>query len=148
MVLSAKLRTVFRYSSDLGDFLGAVGFFAEFVAGLAEKAPELEGVGRSSNSMSLVGLHLAAIAGTAAERALLGIIPVGTHAIYRLLEGSCAMAVSAIPDLQSAATQCIDTLKRADVLVQSSYKIVTDTQNQARAFWWVVDTVLHRAPAN
>lgn len=68
-----------------------------------------------------------------------GVVPSGAHLIYRSLEGWCMMAGLAGGQFQSVATQCMKTLQSADALVQTSFRIVTDTSNQSKAAWWVID---------
>jgi len=147
MVLSAKWRTAFTYIGKVGEHLENVGRLAGFAASIAEAAPEVDRVLESGDSNTMKGMHLARIAGTAAQRALLGAVPAGVHLIYRSLEGWCLMAGLAGGKAQSAANECVGVLHRADSLVQSSFKTVTDTRNQADAIWWVIDTTLSLRPA-
>jgi hypothetical protein len=87
-------------------------------------------------------VRLATIAGTAAQRTLLGIVPVRVHLAYRSLEGWCMMAGLVGETAQSVSSRCVDTIQRADTLVHSTFKTVTDTRNQAQAVWWVIEIVL------
>jgi hypothetical protein len=146
MVVSAKWRVAFRYSSEVGEYMENIGLLAGFAAGIAEAESELERLANSNEPAALKGARIAAIAGTAAQRALLGAIPAGTHLIYKSLQGWCMMAGLPGGRFQSAANQCIATLRQADALVQSSFKAVTDTSNQSKALWLVIDTVLASRP--
>jgi len=146
MVVSARWRVAFRYSSEVGDYMKNIGLLAGFAAGIAEAERELERLTNSSEPVALKGARIAAIAGTAAQRALLGAIPAGTHLIHKSLQGWGMMAGLAGGSFQSAANQCIATLRQADALVQSSFKAVTDTSNQSKAVWLVIDTVLAGRP--
>lgn len=141
MVVSAKWRTAFRYTSEFGEHLEKLGLVAGFVAAIGEALPRLESIANSAESHALKGMRMTAIAGTAAERALLGIIPEGTHLIYRSLEGWCMVAGLAGGNIGSAAAECVTTLKRADTMVWSAYKTVVSTENQARAIWLLIDVV-------
>lgn len=144
MVLSSKWRTLFRYSSDAGEYMETIGYLATLVSGIAESAPRIDAIAVSSDSPAVKGLQIAGIAGTIAQRTLLGAIPAGTHLIYRSLEGWCMIAGLAGPKAQSAASQCISTLNYADTLVQTAFQTVTDTSNESRAVWSVIDFVTSR----
>jgi hypothetical protein len=141
MVLSAKWRVMFHHTSHVGHYLHNLGFLASVAAGIAEAAPEIEKIVLGGNSGALKGLELSAKAGTIAQRTLLGLVPVGVHVIYKSLQGWCMMGGLAGGKAQAAAVQCVATLEYADSLVQTSFRTVTDTGNQAKAVWWVVDLV-------
>ena len=162
MVVSAKWRTVFRFFSDESKYMKYmqnIGLLAGFAAGIAEASHEFERLAESKDPAVVKGARMAAIAGTAAQRALLGAVPAGTHMIYQSLQGWCMIAGLAGGKLESGANQCIATLKNADAFVESTFKAVTDTSNQAKLInhpgqaagavaqgakdvWIVVDTVL------
>jgi hypothetical protein len=142
MVVSAKWRVAFRYSDRIGKHLGNSGLLAAFAAGIGEAEEELGQLANSNDSALIKGARIAAIAGTAALRALGGTVPAGTHLIYKSLQGWCMLAGLAGGKVEFGANQCVGTLQLADTLVQSTFKTMTDTQNQSKAVWWVVDTVL------
>lgn len=162
MVVSAKWRVVFRYFSEESKYMKYmqnIGLLAGFAAGIAEASHELDRMAGSKEPAVVKGARLAGIAGNAAQRALLGAVPAGTHLIYKSLQGWCMMAGLAGGKLESGANQCIATLRDADTRVQSTFKAVTDTANQAKVInhpgdaaqavaqgakdvWLVIDTVL------
>jgi hypothetical protein len=87
------------------------------------------------------GLRISGLAGTIAQRVLTGVVPAGTHLIYRSLEGWCMLAGLAGGPVATGASSCVNTLQNADALVQSTFRTVTDTRIQAKAVWWVIDLV-------
>ena len=139
MVLSAKLQTLFRHTSDIGEHMANIGYLAALAAGIAKSAPKFGAILRSSDSAILKGMQISAIPGTIAQRALLGVVPAGAHMIYRSLEGWCMVAGLAGKAAEPAASSCIATLREADTLVQTSFQALTDTGNQSKAAWWVID---------
>ena len=143
MVVSAKWQTVFRHVSDAGEYLENIGYLATVASEIAKSAPEFQAIASSSDSIALKGMRLTAEAGTISQRALLGVVPAGAHVIYRSLEGWCMLAGLAGGSFQAEASSCISTLHYADTLVQTSFRAVTDTNNQAAALskgtWWVID---------
>lgn len=143
MVASAKWRTVFRFANQVHDHLEHVGYIASFAAGLSESAPRIQQIVSSPESAFVKGLQLSSLAGTIAQRSLVGSVPAGVHLIYKSLEGWLMIAGLAGGKTQSVAAQGIETLHRADALVQSTYRTITDTSNQSKAFWWVVDLAVH-----
>jgi hypothetical protein len=144
MVVSSKWHTVFRHISDsskLGEYMENIGYLAALAHGIAESAPEFEEILRSQDSATLKGMQMLATAGTISERALLGVVPAGAHMIYRSLEGWCMLAGLAGGKAEAGASQCISTLHSADTLVQTTFKTISDTNNQSKAAWWVIDFV-------
>lgn len=149
MVVSARWRTLFDYSSEAEDVLKNIGTFATFAANVAEMGHHFETIWNSRDPMSMKGLRFAAAAGTAAERTLAGGTVSGVHLIYKSLEGWCMIAGLAGGPLQSASNRCITTLKSADALVHKTCSVLTDTNNQSKAIWWVIDlTLAHNARRN
>jgi hypothetical protein len=139
MVRSARWRVTFNYSSEVGKYLENIGTIASFAANIAEMGHEFEAIWKSQESPSLKGMRYAAAAGTAAERTLLGVVSTGTHLIYASLQRVCQAVGLAGGEFQSGANECVNVLKGADTMVQKSFSIVTDTNNQATFFWWIVD---------
>jgi hypothetical protein len=142
MVVSAKWRTIFTLTdetSKLGEYMSNIGYLASLASGIMESAPKFESILDSRDSAVLKGMQMSATASIIAQRALLGAVPGGAHLIYRSLEGWCMIAGLAGGSVQSGANQCIKTLQYADTLVQTSFRTVTDTSNQSKAFWTVVD---------
>jgi hypothetical protein len=154
MVVSARWHILFRHMSEVGEYMENVGYLAALASGIAESAPNIEQIIHSSGSATFKGMQLTATAGTAAQRALLGVVPAGAHLIYRSLEGWCMIdglvggKVGGVvgAKAQAAASQCIDTLRHADTLLRTSFRIVTETGNQSKALWWVIDLVTSRRP--
>jgi uncharacterized protein YbcV (DUF1398 family) len=142
MVVSAKWRTAFTYTGEVGEQLENVGLLASFVAAVVQVAPEVDRIFQSTEAITVRGMRLTAIAGTAAQRALFGVVPAGVHLIYRSLEGWFMIGGLAGGRAQSVSSKCVSTVRRADTLVQTTFRMVTDTRNQAGTVWWVIDTVL------
>ena len=141
MVVSSKWHTLFRHTSHVGEYMENIGFLAAVASGIAESAPKMEQIIGSSDTGASKGMQISALASTIAQRVLMGDVPVGAHMIYRSLEGWCMIAGLAGGKAESGASQCIKTLKQADALVQTTFRTVTDTSNQSKAVWWVIDLV-------
>ena len=141
MVVSARWKTLFRHTSHIGEYMENIGYLAALAAGIAESAPKMEKILRSSDSATLKGMHITATAGTIAQRALAGAVPAGAHMIYRSLEGWCMVAALAGGKTELVASQCIKTLHDADTLVQTTFQTLTDTSNQSNAVWSLIDFV-------
>ena len=139
MVKSARWRTIFNYSSKVGEHMENLGTLAAFAANIAEMSNEFEAIANSSDTATLKGMRFAAAAGTAAERTLLGAVPSGVHLIYMSLQGWCEIAGLAGGKVGSGANECVRVLKDADAIVQKSFSTIADTGNQSKAFWWVVN---------
>ncbi len=139
MVKNARWRTIFNYSNEVSEHMENIGTLASFAANIAEMSDDFEKIAHSRNPATLKGLQIAAAAGTAAERTLAGAVPAGVGLIYTSLKGWCEIAGLAGGSVQSGANQCIEVLDNADKLVKQSFKAITDTNNQSKAFWWVVD---------
>lgn len=139
MVVSARWKTLFDYSSEVGKVLENVGTFATFAANIAQMGHQFETIWTSRDPMAMKGLRFAVAAGTAAERTLAGRTVTGVHLIYKSLEGWCMIAGLAGGPLRSASDRCIDTLKNADALVHKTCSVLTDTNNQSKAIWWAID---------
>lgn len=150
IVISARWKTVFHYISERGERLENFGTIVSFAANVAEMGHEFEAVHYYETDATLKSMRYAALAGTAAERTLAGIVTGGVHLTYKSMEGYCMMLGLLGGSAQSAANQCITTLDHADYFVQTSVKKITDTSNQSyaiyhpgqaakEAYWWVVN---------
>jgi hypothetical protein len=139
MVVSAKWNTLFRHTSHIGEYMENIGYLASLASGFAEAAPQIETILGSSDSATLKGMQLSSKASTIAQRALVGVVPAGAHLIYRSLEGWCMIAGLAGGKVQSGASQCIATLRSADTLVQTTFRTLTDTSNQSKVVWQVIN---------
>lgn len=138
MVVSAKWRVVFAHVGDVGEYMENIGFLASLAAGLAESAPEIERIVDSSESSAVKSMRMLTIAGTISERTLLGVVPAGVHLIYEALEGWCMLAGLADGKVGAASSVGLETLKSADTLVQTTFKTLTDANNQSKALWTVI----------
>ena len=138
-VKSARWRVIFNYSNEVSEHLENIGTLASFAANIAEMSNEFEAIATSPDPTGLKGMRFAAAAGTAAERTLLGTVPTGVHLIYLSLQGWCRIAGLAGGKVESGANQAISVLESADALVRKSFSAITDSSNQSKAFWWVVD---------
>jgi hypothetical protein len=117
---------------------------ASFAGNIAEQSGNVGYVLRSNEPRFLKALRLASIAGTAAERALAGVVSSGASVVFQSLQGYCQMAGLAGGDVQSFANACVDHLQKANNSVQSTFKLVTDTNKQAEAIYWVTAKVTSR----
>jgi len=145
-VVNKNAMVLFRHTIEEGEY-GAresakylkyadrVGLFVGFAAEIAGEWPRIRAIAGSQIPMAEKGKRFAPIAWTAAQRALLGIVPFGVHLIYRSLETVCGA-------LPAGSSQCVDTLRLAGSYVQVSYTAITDTGNQSKALWWVTDVVV------
>jgi hypothetical protein len=141
MVVSARWRTLFRYTSEVGEHLDNLGYLAALASGIATSAPKFESIVASSDSAALKGLKIAATTSTIAQRALLGVVPAGAHMIYRSLEGWCMIGGLVGGSARPDASPAVRAIQGADAWVQTKFQMITDTDNQSRAFWWLVDLV-------
>ena len=123
--------------TGVGKAFDGLGYFVSVASELAESAPKIDKIMDSSESMTIKGLKLTATAGTIAERVLAGAVSSGVHMIYKSVSGYCMMA--GLAGFDKSSQQCLQTINNADTLVQTTFKQLTDTENQAKAFWWVVD---------
>jgi hypothetical protein len=142
MVVSARWRALFRQTSTVGEYMENLGYLTALASGVAESGPKLESILASNGSVSYKGLQIAALAGTISQRSLAGAVPAGVHLIYRSLEGWCMLAGLAGGKAASGASQCVQVLTSADTLVQTTFQTVTDTSNQSKAVWSVIDFIL------
>ena len=101
--------------------------------------PQFDAIAQSRDNAATKGLRYAAVAGTIAQRTLISIVPSGAHLIYLSLQGYCGLMGLFGERAGKAANQCINTLKHADTLVQTTFTQVTDTTNQANAIQWIVN---------
>ena len=125
----------------MGEYIENAGYLAAVAVGIVESAPKIEAIVSSSDNAALKGMQISATVGTIAQRALLGVVPAGAHLIYRSLEGWCRIVGLAGAKAEPAASQCIEVLQHADTLVQTTFKTVTDTSNQSKVIWSVIDFV-------
>jgi hypothetical protein len=135
MVIGGRWKTIFHFVSEHGEALENVGTFAAFGANLADMAHQFNAVYHSTDNDWIKGLRYSAMAGTAAERALAGAVTGGVHLTYMSLQGYCMMAGLLGGSARSAANSCINTLNTADVFVQTSVKMITDTGHQAETLY-------------
>ena len=143
IVRSARWNTYFHYVSEHGEWLTNIGTLASFAANLAELGSSFEKIHCSNMDRALAAGHYAALAGTAAERVLSGMVTGGVHLTYMSMRGYCMLLGLAGGRAQTAAHTCIATLNRADAYVKTAEYAITNTENQAAAFYWAADAVPH-----
>jgi hypothetical protein len=140
MVISARWRTVFNFSSEVvGKYAEGIGTLASVATDIARDGWRFERIWKSQDSPFLKGMQFASLVGTMANHALLGIVPAGASAIYFSLEGDCELMGLAGGQFQSAANGCISTLKQADTYVTTTYNYVTDNSNLSTGAAWLID---------
>lgn len=139
MVRSARWNAYFHYVTEHEELLSNVGTFAAFAANLADLGNEIEKVHRSKADKVLSGAQYAALAGTAAERVLSGMVTGSVHLTYMSMRGYCMLLGLAGGRAQNIANGWIATLNRADTYVDIAEKAITNTGNQAAAFYWAAD---------
>jgi hypothetical protein len=148
MVVSKNWRALFRHTSEVGEYMENIGYLASIAAEISKSAPLFQKIVDSPDSAALKGMQIASLAGSIAQKALIGAVPAGAHLIYRSLEGWCMLAGLAGSSVQPAATSCIATLQRADTLVQTTFDTITDTSEQSKAVWYVIDIVTTPRPGS
>jgi hypothetical protein len=146
MVVSKEWRVLFRHTSEVGEYMENIGYLASIAAEISKSAPLFQKIVDSSDSSALKGMQIASLAGSIAQKALVGAVPAGAHLIYRSLEGWCMLAGLAGSPVQPAATSCIATLQHADTLVQTAFDTITDTSEQSQAVWYMIDIVTTPRP--
>lgn len=139
MVVSAKWRTVFQFSSKTENILGNLGYLASIAANIAESAPQIDAILGSPDPAYMKGLRITTVAGTIAERTLIGVVPAGVHLIYQSLEGWAMLAGLLGGPVKPAADGAITVLQNADNLVQTTFQTITNTETQGKAIWWVIN---------
>ncbi len=144
MVVSQRWRTIFNVVEKSDRSLTRLGAVAALVAGLIEAAPEIELTLESRDSALVKGLKITTLAGTISERMLLGVLPFGTHLIYKSLEGWLMLGGLMGGRAGRASAQGISILENADTLVQTTFTTWTDTQTQGEALWRVVNVITSR----
>src|SRR5271166_5596142 len=75
MVVSEKWRVLFRHTSEVGEYMENIGYLATVAAELAKSAPHIQKIVDSTDSAALKGMQIAAVAGSIAQKALLGVVP-------------------------------------------------------------------------
>jgi len=146
MIVSTKWRTLFQHTSEVGDAMDNIGYFAALASGIADASPQIERILDSSDSPVLKSMRISASASTIAQRVLIGGVPAGAHLIYRSLEGWCMMAGLAGGKTQTTASRCVATLQYADTLVNTTFQTITDTNSQSKAVWSVINFVTAKRP--
>lgn len=139
MIVSSRWRTIFGHLGHVGEYMENIGYLAAIGAGIVESTSRFDAIWHSSDPPALKILQTSSIAGTIAQRALLGVVPAGTHLIYRSLEGWCMLAGLAGGRMEPVASQGIKILRSADTLVNTTFRTVTDTTNQSNVVWSVVN---------
>lgn len=139
MVQSAKWRTIFQHTSEAGEYMENIGYLAAFAAELAHAAPRIDMIMDSSDSAVLKGMQLSGLAGTIAQRVLMGVVPAGAHLMYLSLQGWCMLFGLAGGKAQAGSAEGIRTLHSADTLVNTTFQTVTDTDVQSKAVWTVIN---------
>jgi hypothetical protein len=138
MVVSRKWRIVFEQTSEGVQILGKVATIASFAANILEQYAKVENVLQSRDDAFLKGLRLSAIAGTAAERVLIGTVTGLVSAALFSMQGYCRIVgLVPHPNLQSFSNECVDFLENADGKIQTTVKTYADTAKQAEAVYWI-----------
>jgi len=143
MVTSPGWRVVFDTISE-SKFLevaGKVAFIAGFAGNIAEQSSNIASILHSNEPAYMKGLRLTTVAGTAAERTLLSPVSSGASVVFHSLQGYCEMIGLAGGTAQNFSNACVSGLEKANNTVQSTFKIVTDTNNQGEAVYWVITKI-------
>ena len=136
MVISGKWRTVYEVTSDMKEIAGNIVLLTAFAGSLLEERRRIEKIWNSQDDGFLKGLQFAAIAGTAAERALSGAVTGITSLLFLSLQGYGMMGEFS-PKTASYSQACVKYLRDADASVKSWVQTWTDTEKQAEAFYHV-----------
>ncbi|HEY2234769.1 MAG TPA: hypothetical protein VGK01_14950 [Candidatus Angelobacter sp.] len=137
MVTSPGWRVIFETTSETLNVIDNISLIAGFANNIAEQSTNVSAIIRSNEPTGMKGLRLATVAGTAAERTLLSPVSSGASVILQSLQGYCGMIGLAGGSAQSFAGSCVSNLRKANNTVQSTFKLVTDTNNQAQAIYWI-----------
>lgn len=137
MVTSPAWRVVFETTSDTLKTVENIALIAGFAGNIAEQSGNINSIVRSSEPTYMKGLRLTTIAGTAAERTLLSPVSAGSSLVFKSLQGYCQMIGLAGGRAQTFASSCVNNLQKANNTVQSTFKVATDTNNQAQAIYWI-----------
>jgi hypothetical protein len=128
MVLSSKWRGAYNFTVKYGATLEKyhVGTFATVAVALADSFEEVHEIWESNEPLDVKGAKLSTQATAIAMNCLTGIVTAPTHAVLTSLQGYCYMMDMA--KNQSLGT-CGQTLKNADLAIQSAPKQVSDGKN-------------------
>jgi hypothetical protein len=129
MVISARWKTVFDFTSDVGETIGNIATLAGFAASLAEASSQIESILKSNNDWATKGAMISTQVSSAAVRTVGGIMPGGTHVLALSLQGYCGMADLATRQSLTGPKQCVQKLQSMDAWVRSTFNTVTDGNN-------------------
>jgi len=144
MVKSAKARTVFRVTSELGEKLEIVALLAGLAENLTKAGPEFEAVLTSKDSPALKAIRLQRLAEAVAARTAVGVVTSGVETIYDALKGWCMIGGLAGGRFGSAANKCVDVLEDANLLVKSTGAKLADYSAEANPTLNVFELVVSR----
>jgi hypothetical protein len=132
MVISARWATTYQVISKAADYVGTAATVASIASNAMELAPQFESVYNSNDSQAIKTLKFTSLAGTVAQRTLIGVITGGVHLIYLPLIVGCSSAakIGKGGKMTDAANVCLNVVETADSLVKQSANYITDPVNQ------------------
>ena len=142
-VKSARLRTVFKVTSEVGEKLEILAFIASFAENVTEAHAEFDKILSSKDSSAQKAVHLARLADQIANRTVMGTFTAGVSTIYEALKGYCLMGTLAGGKIGSASAQCVKVLEQADFDVKTAGKYVADTAGKNNAILNMIEITLH-----
>lgn len=129
MVVSARWRTVYQVTSDVGDVLDKVTLFVGLATNIVQSAPQIEAIAGSNDSWEIKGAKISTQVSSIALRTVGGGIPFGVHLFALSLEGYCRIAGLITGPSWGAPNQALRKLQMVDGFVQTKFNAVTDGNN-------------------
>lgn len=143
VVKSARLRTVFKVTSEVGERLEVLAFIAAFAENVTESHAEFDKILISNDSSARKAVHLARLANQIANRTLLGTFTSGVSTIYDALKGYCLMGTMAGGKVGDASMQCVKVLEDADLRVKTTGRSLADFAAKNNVILNTVEIMLH-----
>jgi hypothetical protein len=143
MVKSARWKTVFRVTSEVGEKLEIIAFLASFAENITKAAPEFEAIATSNDSRASKCLHFTRLAHTIGARTAVGVFTSGVSTIYEVLKGWCLIGTLAGGNFGAASQQCVNILEDADFRVKAAGKTVADLAANSNPLLNVIEITLH-----
>jgi hypothetical protein len=143
MVKSARWKTVFRVSSEVGEKVEIIAFLAAFAENVTKAGPEFEAIVSSNDSRARKCLHLTRLADAIGKRTAVGAFTSGVSTIYEVLKGWCLIGTLADGKFGAASARCVSVLDDADFRVKTAGKALADFSANSNPILNVIEITLH-----
>jgi hypothetical protein len=143
MVKSAKARTIFQVTSEIGEKLEILSFLAVFAQNIADAGPEFEAIWDSKDSPARKYVHLTQLADKIGKRTATGMFTAGVSTIYDALKGWCLIGSLAGGAVGNAANQCVSVLQDADFRVKAAGKAIADFASEQNPVLNTIEIIVH-----